>query len=404
MWNRAFNYIIQIKRDYINKFGSLDTLSVSEMCKQLNTKEYDNFLHCVVITNYKSYNLFKYSLILGGDIDLYENPMSIYREMRGFVIDIEKEQIVLAPFAKFFNINEIEETNISIVENQIKNSRIFEIANKMDGSMLSARYYDNEYILGTGSLHLNHNNPRLDECYDWFTKNYREMAYENSDLTFMFEYISLQDKHIVEYSEQEQGLYLIGARNVTNGYTLTYAEVLALAKQYNVLFTTIENETLGSLIDKLDSYKSTEKEGWVIRVDNFMYKVKCTDFVNIHSFLANVLSPNIVIKNIYNSTLDDVISQLSKHYQERIYEIADKVYLYIREKQRMIDYYYDTVKDISDAKEFAIAVNTNVPKAYRSYMFNIRNGMEYSVIRSFVGRFVKIAEIEDFLKEIDKTV
>ena len=315
MWNNAFDYIMKIKRDYISRFGILDTKSVFDMCQKLNTKEYDNFIHCVTITNYKYINLFKYSFILGGELDLKENPNSIYREMRGFAVDIEKEQIVLSPFKKFFNINEMEEVSVDIVRANIKKASIFEITNKLDGSMLSARYYNDNYILaGTGSLHLNYNNPRLDECYEWFTESYRNMAKDNPTITFIFEYISLKDQKVVKYSAKEQGLYLIGARNVVDGYTFTYREILNMANKYSIPITKLENGKLDDLLSQTESYKSTEKEGWVLRVDNNMYKLKCTDYVNIHAFLSDIVSPNVIIKNIYNNTLDDVIATLPPSY------------------------------------------------------------------------------------------
>lgn len=235
MWNNAFNYLMKIKNDYINTFGSLDTLSIADMCVRLNTKEYRNFLRCVTITNHNEFNLVKYSLILGGDTDLYTNPNSIYREMRGLCIDVLNDEIVLCPFPKFFNVNEIEETAIDIVKNQIKQANKFEISNKMDGSMLSVRYYNGQFILGgTGSLHLNGNNPRLDECYSWLSDEYKNMIAENADKTFMFEYISQNDIHVVRYAENEQGLYLIGIRDVNNGYVCYYDEVVDYARRYGV--------------------------------------------------------------------------------------------------------------------------------------------------------------------------
>ena len=41
-----------------------------------------------------------------------------YRECRSVVIDIEKECIVLCPFSKFFNINELEETSIENIQKE----------------------------------------------------------------------------------------------------------------------------------------------------------------------------------------------------------------------------------------------------------------------------------------------
>ena len=141
-WNNAYQYIMKIKQDYVNQFGKVDTYSIDDMCQKLNTKEYNNFLDCVNITVYGTLNLFKYSLVKGGDIDLYSNVNSIYREMRSLVIDMKTDEIVLCPFHKFFNVNEIEETNVNIVLDKIAHAKCVEIANKLDGSMQSASYYN----------------------------------------------------------------------------------------------------------------------------------------------------------------------------------------------------------------------------------------------------------------------
>jgi len=99
-WNPAFRYIIGIKHAYLRRFEKLDTFSIEEMAKRLHTKEYNNFLRCVDIHVNGTLNGFKYSLIKGGDSDIYRNPDSVLREMRGLVIDVEREEIVVCPFRK----------------------------------------------------------------------------------------------------------------------------------------------------------------------------------------------------------------------------------------------------------------------------------------------------------------
>ena len=112
-WNNAYSYIMGIKDAYVAKFGQMDTYSCIEMAQRLQTDEYSNFLRCTDIHVCGALNGFKYSLIKGGKTDLYANPDSIYREMRGLVINMETEEIVVAPFRKFFNINEIPETSLN---------------------------------------------------------------------------------------------------------------------------------------------------------------------------------------------------------------------------------------------------------------------------------------------------
>ena len=174
-WNIAYNYVMKIKYQYMNKkqIDKLDTYSVEDMCIYLNTDEYNNFLKCVSIIVYGKYNLFKYSLIKGGNNDIYSNSNSIYREMRGLTIDVEKDTIVLCPFRKFFNIGEIEETYIDKIQSYLKNAKDVEITNKLDGSLLSVRYYDNHFVLGgTGSLD-KEQNFRLAEAETMLSYNHK---------------------------------------------------------------------------------------------------------------------------------------------------------------------------------------------------------------------------------------
>jgi tRNA splicing ligase len=59
------------------------------------------------------------------------------------------------------------------------------------------------------------------------------MIKDNPYLTFIFEYISLKDIHTVNYKEEQQGLYLIGIRDVTNGKQWFYSDVKEMAKRYD---------------------------------------------------------------------------------------------------------------------------------------------------------------------------
>ena len=398
MWNNAFNYLMKIKNDYINTFGSLDTLSIADMCVRLNTKEYRNFLRCVTITNHNEFNLVKYSLILGGDTDLYTNSNSIYREMRGLCIDVLNDEIVLLPFPKFFNINELEETSIDVVKEKIKNAKTFEITNKMDGSMLSVRFYQGKFILGgTGSLHLNGNNHRLDECYSWLTDEYKNMIAENTDKTFLFEYISKNDIHIVNYSEKEQGLYLIGVRDVNNGYVCLYNEVIDYANRYGVKTIVMENSSLDNLISKRGNYKAKEKEGWVLRVDDHMYKIKCDDYIEIHTLLTEKSSPKTIIRNVINDTVDDLIANVPSAYRKNIDTIIQNVRLYLSIKVNQFEEIYKQYENIESDKDFAIAVNKTCPKEFRGNVFCKRKGYDCHFLSTRNGRLIRYYKILEFL-------
>lgn len=347
--------------------------------------------------------MIKYSLILGGDTDLYTNSNSIYREMRGLCIDIVNEEIVLLPFPKFFNIDELEETSIDVVKKKIEKAKTFEIADKMDGSMLSVRFYRGKFILGgTGSLHLNGNNPRLDECYSWLTDNYKKMISENSDKTFIFEYISKNDIHVVCYAEEEQGLYLIGIRDINNGYIHLYNDVINYANKYNIKTINKEQSSLDGLMSMRDKYSADEKEGWVLRIDNFMYKLKCDDFIKIHTLITEKSSPKMIIRSIDNETIDDFLAKVPIQFRKHIDLIMDNVYKYVSIRMDIFNKHWDDTKHINNNKEFALYVIKNIPNEWHGYMFAKRKGYHISMLCTNSGKYVKYQQILDFLKDVNK--
>lgn len=395
-WNVAYQYIMKIKKEYIAMNHGLDTTSVKEMCQKLNTAEYNNFLNNVLITEYGTLNLFKYSIVKGGDIDLYTNTNSVYREMRSLVIDMETDEIVLCPFRKFFNINELEETSIDVVADEIKNAKSIEIANKLDGSMQSASYYHSKIVMsGTHAM-----NPkmsfRLEEGYKFLTENYQDMIKDNVGKTFIFEYISLKDPHVVIYTKEQQGLYLLGIRNNNTGEQYTYNEVKNVAKKYGVKTVVLETRTLDEVLNSVDDYKNTEKEGWVLFVDGKMYKIKCTDYVQIHRLLS-YNSANAIIRAIADEYYDDIISKIPEAYKGRVQNIANIIFKYIKEENQKIDSYWDMIPKDESQKNKALFIQKNIPKDYQTYMFSKLANYEYNVIKfklnSITPQYIKMQDI-----------
>ena len=87
----------------------------------------------------------------------------------------------------------------------------------IDGSMQCARWYNNNIFMN-GSMVLDKNASfRLEEGISMLNDDYKRMIKENQNYTFIFEYISLKDAHVVLYNKSQEGLYLIGIRNCYTG-------------------------------------------------------------------------------------------------------------------------------------------------------------------------------------------
>ena len=272
----------------------------------------------------------RYSDVFGGENeisndnfwDLYDG---FYKECRSIVIDIKNEDIVLSPYKKFRNLNECEENNIDVITEKIKTAECIEITNKLDGSMQSARFYNNEIIM-SGSQAIDMGNSwRLQDGYSILRSqiNYLAMLEENPEFTFIFEYITLKDAHVVNYKIEDEGLYLLGMRNVYTGKQLSYKEVRQYANKHNVKMTQIFNKTFNQVIADTKKFKSDEMEGFVINIDGHLVKVKCDDYVQIHKILSNISSINLIIKNIADNSFDDLVSKVPESYKWRVLKVAN---------------------------------------------------------------------------------
>ena len=127
---------------------------------------------------------------------------------------------------------------------------------------------------------------------------YEQMLREYPDITFVFEYISLKDTHVVKYTKEQEGLYLIGMRSNLTGEEYSYESILKFAKLYNIPTTEIFNKTLDDVMTELDDKSSDEAEGFVINIDGYKVKLKYNDYVHIHKVLSKLSSINLVISSI----------------------------------------------------------------------------------------------------------
>lgn len=390
-WNPVFNLVMKIKKDYAKTFKNNSDLNFETWLSKLNKDEYNNVFDCLQVNQKDEFILIRYGL---QDVQrgMWEELDSIYRECRSVVIDLLHEELVLTPFRKFFNLNEVEENKLEVVTEKFLNASVVEVANKLDGSMQNARWYRGRVFM-TGSMALSKADSwRLEEGYSMLADNYINMIKENPDLTFIFEYISLKDAHVVLYRKQDEGLHLIGIRNTMTGKQYSYFKVLDIAAKYNVKVVEMESKTLEQLIQEMRTVKSHEKEGWVLNLDGQFIKIKCDDYVSIHRLLDKVSSVNVIIENIAEDRFDDLISKIPDKYKERVLKIANLLFDYVKTtKEEITKYYSDAPKE--NRKDFMIWVEQNVPQNIKHYVRNEYLGNQYNLLKAGKSGYKRMSEL-----------
>jgi len=380
---------------YNSESGTFKNITCFEFWVELSgKKEWLEFISPLQFNQKNNLLLIRYGKDdLDGLVGMWKDENSIYRECRSIVIDMEKEQIVLCPFRKFFNLNEVPENDEKIIAKEINNSVIFEISNKLDGSMQSARYYDGKVIMA-GSMAIDKENSwRLQDGYDLLTENHIEMLKKFPEFTFIFEYIGKQNPHVVNYDFDKE-LVLIGVRDIETGYEYDYNMVRIIAGLYEIKVVEIEKLTFDELLQKTKKLKANEKEGWVLNIDGHKVKIKCDDYVSLHRILDNLASINVIIEAIAEDKYDDLVSKVPNSYRDRIDKIAKLIYNYKN------DIIKNTKKFLKEApknnrKEFMIWVDENVESKYNGCVKMEYLNKEWNALKNSGGGYKKFNEMYD---------
>lgn len=404
-WNEVLNKYKEIKQAATDKGIDLwDYDPGKETCIEYWIRKLDNSDHIELFKNLEC-NEFKnallirygnYSSVFDGESEVsfdefWDMHNGFYRECRSVVIDIKKDELMLTPFKKFRNLNEGEETSYENISARIKDAKCIEFSNKLDGSMQSARYYDGEYIM-SGSQSLDRENSwRLDDGYRMLYANdgYLRMLKDNPDKTFIFEYISARDAHVVKYDKE--GLFLIGVRNVDTGIEASYKEVFEYADKYQIPTTEVYDKTLDQILSELDDKKSSEAEGFVVNIDGYKVKIKYNDYVHMHKMLSAISSINLIIQSIADDGFDDLIAKIPSAYRDRVMTVAKRVFEYKAQTEKKVDELYEKAPK-EDRKEFMIWVTENADSSIQGLLRNRYLGRSGNVLKRS-GSYLKLKDM-----------
>lgn len=395
--------LLEIIEDVMKKTSNL-TCTFKERIEFLNDVTYNSIFKPIQFLQKDSLVLFRYgnySDVFSGESEFgatytqFWNAFDgIYRTMRSIVINIDTLEIVTYPFDKFFNINEMDETDVVVIRERIKNAKSIEISDKLDGSMASVRYYNGE-IFATGSKSIiREQSWRLDDVYKMIESNpnIKQLVMDHPNYTFIFESITKSDAHVVIYDDLDLGLHLIGARNMDTLEMLSYKEIVELANKYNVLTTTIFDKTFEEVMNSLDDKKSNEKEGFVLNIDGFYVKIKYNDYVLMHNILSNISSINLVIRNYADETLDDLLSKIPTVYRNRVLVIVTLLNKYVLQTEKRINFWYNKVKDMN-IKDAAIFLTNECDKKICGYVLAKYKGKPYNVLKKGTSGYKKLTDM-----------
>lgn len=265
--------------------------------------------------------LFKYAKSVFYNNLWHQHPALL--RARGIVFNLALE-VVQNPFTKVFNFGENGTT--------LPKSQVVVAATKMNGFLACVSRHpverDRLLITTTGSF----DSKFVDLVKDSIKKNramgpiLRELR-EQPGLTLMFEVVHPEDPHIVQYSEHQHGLYLIGARacEPIDSVEWTESELDAMAARMGpaIQRESWERLSFGALLDKART--ATNAEGWMVRADDAgqqtLMKLK-TPWYLTTKFLGRMTEGNVnfMFKNppVFKQKLDEEFYPLVDRLTEEV--------------------------------------------------------------------------------------
>ena len=242
----------------------------------------------------------------------------LLEKTRGLGVDIAGN-IIVHPFDKIYNYGEYD-AGLNVDNNT--NVQVIEKLNGFLGN-ISPHPIRNELLLSTtGSF----NSPFIQYISDFIDEKRKSILldfFKNNKMTLMFEVIHPEDKHIIEYKDNEFGLYLIGARNLDiNSNLLSELELDELGKK---LSFKRPNWYIAPFKEVLDNIQKSELEGYMIRdtdTNETIMKIK-TNYYLVTKFVGRMGSK--MISHMYKNTNHFKENSIDEEFYPIVDEIVNNV-------------------------------------------------------------------------------
>ena len=244
---------------------------------------------------------------------------------RGLVVR-EDGEIIARPIPKFFNHYEIKGF-------EYDNTQDYELYDKMDGSLAILFHYENIRIFCTRGSFMSEQAVKSEEI---LRSKYNKVKI-NKECTYCFEVIYPKNKIVVDYDELED-LFLISITHTKTGKEVNIED--AGFKSVNKL------ETNGLSFSDLLQYDIPNKEGYVLKLNNFRVKIKFDNYIVKHK--GKTLSVNAIkrsMKKMEHINLDNIPDESYHEVREIIHEMEEE----FNNKKHMIESVYADIVKVNDS-------------------------------------------------------
>lgn len=340
------------------------------------------------------YTVIDYAVDIPGQFD--GEGFEFRRECRGLIFENETGHLIRRPYNKFFNVNQKEETLMSNIMEMIAQHGVTYL-NKEDGSMISPFLLNGKVLWGTrrgvtdvslqmeselGVAKMQHFSNRVE-------------PFIRMGLSLMFEYVSPENKIVLNYSEPK--LILTGVRSMYDG---KYFPVQDYTGHFLVVDTHVVEDDFQSVYDSFKTASGIEGTVGVLG-NGYMFKIKGDEYVLLHKSKERVSIEREVWRIIIEGTVDDFIPLLDERDRVTVnkYEVEFEELV-----SGYVSYMVNSVNEASIKERKWIAQQTKWDAVDKACIFKYLDGVS---VREFITGMIlkntyqdkKFYEFKDMLKK-----
>jgi RNA ligase len=306
---------------------------------------------------------------------------------RGLITEDTTGKILVRPFKKFFNYEEVVDKDVI----PSKGDYVY-VQEKMDGSLGILFNYDNQWIMATrGSF----TSDQAIKGLEILKSKYILDTFEPS-VAYLCEIIYPENRIVVDY-KKEKIMFLSATINWGfNGWkesddselhwttACAYFRMSGIKKS-DIVKTEQHFNFSDELYKSLKEKNENNKEGFVLRFHpgNFRMKIKFEEYVRLHKIMTN-LSTTAVWEVLSNGgSMDELLKDVPDEFYEKIKEYENTLKDEYNTLKREYDWIFNKVRNVYfdvHQKEFDRAEFAMLAKRYKypSLLFGLLDGKNIS--------------------------
>jgi hypothetical protein len=299
----------------------------------------------------------------------YENLWDeVTLRCRGLITDDKAGEIIVEPFPKFFNYEELIAKRISDLSIPSKGDYVY-VQEKMDGSLGILFNYEGEWIMATrGSFTSDQAIKGMEILKRKYPVFNRAWLYEYA---YLVEIIYPENRIVVDYGKEkitflsvvinegyshskltdESELHWTTARSIMIWNGIKKSDIVKTEQHFN-----FSDELYKSLKEKNEA----NKEGFVLRFQpgNFRMKIKFEDYIRLHKIMTNLSTTAVWEALFKGQNMDTILKDVPDEFYQKIREYENKLNYEFRALKSEYEDHFESIRRLGTRKLFAQFANT----------------------------------------------